>query len=152
LNHDRLNSCRYEKYGNAFGETVLSFQTPPNQSQMFSRPQSGFGGWADEKIKTPREAAPIIQLEKISSTTFDNISVDHLGNQYQVKQQYLSPKILKILPSGDVETIVDEPLYLSLFEPIPLVFLVVTALVLLSFIERSKKDSKKREHTKSKAT
>ena len=38
-------------------------------------PQSGgFGGWADEKIKTVREAAPHLGRKKISSTTFDNIS------------------------------------------------------------------------------
>ena len=75
MNHDRLNNDGRKKYGIAFGETALSFQTPPSRSQMFGRPQSGFGGWADEKIKTPREAAPNIELEKISSTTFDNISV-----------------------------------------------------------------------------
>ena len=73
MNHDRLNKNGCKKYGIAFGETALFFQTPPNESQMFSKPQSGFGGWADEKIKTPREAAPNIEPEKISSTTFDNI-------------------------------------------------------------------------------
>ena len=41
---------------------------------MFSKPQSGFGGWADEKIKTPRQADPNIEPKEISSTTFDNSS------------------------------------------------------------------------------
>jgi hypothetical protein len=61
-----LNYYNYgcKKYGIAFGEAVLSFQTPPSRSQMFSRPESGFGGWADEKVKTAREAAPIIEPEK----------------------------------------------------------------------------------------
>jgi hypothetical protein len=35
--------------------------------------ESGFGGWADEKMKTVREAAPMLS-EKNPSTTFDNIS------------------------------------------------------------------------------
>jgi len=75
LNHDRLNKNGCKKYGIAFGETALSFQTPPNQSQMFSKPQSGFGGWADEKIKTPREAAPILS-RKISHPQHLTISQD----------------------------------------------------------------------------
>jgi hypothetical protein len=36
--------------------------------------ESGFGGWADEKMKTVREAAPMLSAKKIPSTTFDNIS------------------------------------------------------------------------------
>ena len=80
MNHDRLNIDGGKEYGIAFGEAVPSFQTPPSQSQIrdavtcHSFAESGFGGWADEKIKTAREAAPIIEPEKISSTTFDNIS------------------------------------------------------------------------------
>jgi hypothetical protein len=37
-----------DKRGIAFGEALL----------VSSNSESGFGGWADEKIKTAREAAP----------------------------------------------------------------------------------------------
>ena len=53
--------------------------SPPSRSQMFAGDkhrdfaESGFGGWADEKIKTVREAAPMLSAKK-PSTTFDNIS------------------------------------------------------------------------------
>jgi len=65
LNHERANNDGCKKYGIAFGEVVLSFQTPPSRSQMFSRPQSGFGGWADEKIKTAREAAGLLSRKNL---------------------------------------------------------------------------------------
>jgi hypothetical protein len=41
---------------------------------MDDRLESGFGGWADEKIKTARQAVLLLARKKISSTTFDNIS------------------------------------------------------------------------------
>jgi hypothetical protein len=79
LNHELLNTGCTKRYGLAFGEAVL-MSSPPNRSQMgvcvkhkgFA--ESGFGGWADEKIKTVREAALMLSLKKNPSTTFDNIS------------------------------------------------------------------------------
>ena len=62
-----------DKEGLAFGEAVL-MSSPPSRSQIEVKLESGFGGWADEKIKTARQAAPIIEPEKIPSTTFGNIS------------------------------------------------------------------------------
>jgi hypothetical protein len=46
-----------DKEGIAFGDAVR-MSSPPNRSQIDVNPESGFGGWADEKIKTAREAAP----------------------------------------------------------------------------------------------
>ena len=47
---------------------------------MFSvnyRPtESGFGGWADEKVETARQAAPLLSRERIQSTTFDPVLSD----------------------------------------------------------------------------
>jgi hypothetical protein len=79
LNHHRPEMNDKDKEGLAFGEAVL-MSSPPNRSQMgvcvkhkgFA--ESGFGGWADEKIKTVREAALMLSLKKNPSTTFDNIS------------------------------------------------------------------------------
>jgi len=79
LNHDRLNINGCKEYGIAFGEAVF-MSSPPSRSQIRDAvtwhrlAESGFGGWADEKIKTAREAAPLLSPEKIQSTTFDNIS------------------------------------------------------------------------------
>jgi hypothetical protein len=45
--------------------------SPPSRSQMCAgaKPQdfteSGFGGWADEKMKTVREAAPMLSPKEI---------------------------------------------------------------------------------------
>jgi hypothetical protein len=44
-----------DKEGLAFGEAVL-MSSPPSRSQIEVKLESGFGGWADEKIKTAREA------------------------------------------------------------------------------------------------
>ena len=80
LNHDRLNINGSNEYGIAFGEALSSFQTPPSRSQIrdavtrYSLTESGFGGWADEKSKITREAAPLLSRKKIQSTTFDNVS------------------------------------------------------------------------------
>jgi len=79
LNHELLNTGCTKRYGLAFGETVL-MSSPPNRSQMgvgvkhkgFA--ESGFGGWVDDKIKTVREAAPMLSSKNNPSTTFDNIS------------------------------------------------------------------------------
>jgi hypothetical protein len=57
LNHHRPKINDEDKEGIAFGETVL-MSSPPSRSQIEIKPESGFGGWADEKIKTAREAAP----------------------------------------------------------------------------------------------
>ena len=38
--------------------------SPPSRSQIDVNPESGFGGWADEKIKTAREAAPHLGRKK----------------------------------------------------------------------------------------
>jgi hypothetical protein len=78
LNHEPLDTGSRERYGLAFGEAVL-MSSPPSRSQMCAGTrhhefaESGFGGWADEKMKTVREAAPMLS-EKNPSTTFDNIS------------------------------------------------------------------------------
>lgn len=47
-----LPKSSLKKLGNAFGETVLSFQTPPNRSQMGQALSSDFGNRTDEKITT----------------------------------------------------------------------------------------------------
>jgi hypothetical protein len=52
-----------DKEGIAFGEPVL-MSSPPSRSQIEIKPESGFGGWADEKIKTAREAAPQLGRQK----------------------------------------------------------------------------------------
>lgn len=79
MNHDRPNIGNRKEYGIAFGEAVL-ISSPPSRSQIRNGvtchrlAESGFGGWADEKIETAREAAPLLSPKKIQSTTFDNIS------------------------------------------------------------------------------
>ena len=71
------------------GEAAWSFQTPPSQSQIrdalarHSLTESGFGGWADEKIEIAREAVPLLSRKKVSSTTFDNISAVNVNNHYE---------------------------------------------------------------------
>jgi hypothetical protein len=81
LNHEPLNTGSRERYGFAFGEAVL-MSSPPGRSQMCAGAkhqdfaESGFGGWADEKMKKVREAAPMLSPQKNPSTTFDNISRD----------------------------------------------------------------------------
>ena len=82
-----LNMARFKEYGLAFGEAVISFQTPPSRSPIrdgvtrYRPTESGFGGWAvprtpngDEKTKTVREAGPLSSREKIQPTASDNIS------------------------------------------------------------------------------
>ena len=49
--------CPQISEGIVFGEPS-QMSSPPNRSQIDVKPESGFGGWADEKIKTLREAAP----------------------------------------------------------------------------------------------
>jgi hypothetical protein len=54
-----------DKEGIAFGDAVR-MSSPPNRSQIEANSESGFGGWADEKIKTAREAAPLLgRVKKI---------------------------------------------------------------------------------------
>jgi len=48
---------RQMKEGIAFGEAV-QIVSPSSRSQINVKPESGFGGWADETIKPVREAAP----------------------------------------------------------------------------------------------
>jgi len=52
-----------DKEGIASGDAVL-MSSPPNRSQIDVNPESGFGGWADEKIKPAREAAPHLGRKK----------------------------------------------------------------------------------------
>ena len=88
MNDRWLDTGRTKKYGIAFGDGSF-MSSPPSRSQIWGRthldrlPESGFGGWADEKIKTAREAVPqkndeplklSTEPKKISSTTFDNSS------------------------------------------------------------------------------
>jgi len=54
---------RQKRDGIAFGEAVL-ISSPPSRSQMYGRLESGFGGRADEKIETAREAAPLLARGK----------------------------------------------------------------------------------------
>ena len=69
MNHEPLNTGSRERYGLAFGEAVLIL-SPPSQSQIGAGvkhqdfAESGFGGWADEKMKTAREAAPMLSPKK----------------------------------------------------------------------------------------
>ncbi len=70
MNHELLNTGCAQRYGLAVGEAVL-MSSPPSRSQMAvtvkhqALTKSGFGGWADEKIKTVREAAPMLSIKKI---------------------------------------------------------------------------------------
>ena len=59
MNHHRPYMNGRDKEGIAFGEAVV-MSSPPNRSQIEGNPESGFGGWADEKIKIAREAAPLL--------------------------------------------------------------------------------------------
>jgi len=63
LNHQRLKINGKDREGIAFGEPVL-MSSPPSRSQMDAKPESGFGGWADEMIRTAREAAPLLSRKK----------------------------------------------------------------------------------------
>jgi len=69
LNYERPNTGNCKKHGIAFGEAVL-MSSPPSRSQIYGQAkrqsfaESGFGGWADEKIKTAREAAPRLARKK----------------------------------------------------------------------------------------
>lgn len=63
MNHHRHKVNGKDKEGIAFGETVL-MSSPPSRSQIEGKSESGFGGWADEKIKTAREAAPNLGRKK----------------------------------------------------------------------------------------
>lgn len=68
MNHDPLNIEGCKDYGIAFGEAVLFFQTPPSRSQIrvavarYRPTESGFGGWADEKIKNSLPLSAAIHL------------------------------------------------------------------------------------------
>jgi len=63
LNHHRTRMNGKDKKGIAFGEAIR-MSSPPNRSQIEIKPESGFGGWADEKIKTAREAVPHLGWKK----------------------------------------------------------------------------------------
>ena len=76
MNHRRPNIDRQKEYGAshrgdgiAFGEVVL-ISSPPSRSQMRAgivrrgSAESGFGGRADEKIGTARQAAPLSGRKK----------------------------------------------------------------------------------------
>ena len=69
MNHERPNTGNCKKHRIAFGEAVL-MSSPPSRSQICGQArrqsfaESGFGGRADEKIKTPREAAPRLGRKK----------------------------------------------------------------------------------------
>jgi len=77
-----------------------------------------------------------------------NENVDHLGNRYQFGDRYFFAKIVRTNPSGDIDLVIENPLYLKLFEPTFVFFSVVTALVLLSLIELQKRVNRKRKQTK----
>ena len=70
MNHGRFNINGFKEYGIAFGEAVLTFQTPPSRSwirdafERYSLTESGFGGWGDERTKIAREAAPLLSRKK----------------------------------------------------------------------------------------
>jgi hypothetical protein len=49
---------------------------------MYSRPKSGFGGWADEKINTAREAAPILSRKKSHP---QHLTISHLKTADGIK-------------------------------------------------------------------
>jgi len=63
LNHHRPKINGKDKEGIAFGEAIR-MSSPPNRSQIEVKLESGFGGRADEKIKTAREAAPNLSRKK----------------------------------------------------------------------------------------
>ena len=60
-----------------FPDSNLRTQDSPparlSSSFYFPRDLSGFRGWADEKIKTVREAAADVESRTIPSTGYDNI-------------------------------------------------------------------------------
>ena len=80
MNHERPNTGNCKKYGIAFGEAIL-MSSLPSRSQICDRvachrlDESGFGGWADEKIKNTPRSGSAVGPKKISSTTFDNTSL-----------------------------------------------------------------------------
>jgi hypothetical protein len=55
---------------------------------MDTKPESIFGGWADETIGTAREAAPLLS-QRNASTTFDNIS----SNSSRISKSFSSSRI-----------------------------------------------------------
>jgi len=69
LNHEPLNTGSRKRYGLAFGEIVL-MSSRPSRSQMCAGAkhqdfaESDFGGWADEKMKTVREAVLMLSPKK----------------------------------------------------------------------------------------
>jgi hypothetical protein len=73
LNHERLNTGNGKKYGIDLCE-VASLSSPPSRSQMNNKRESGFGGWADEKIKNSPRGGSSIEPKNSLSTTFDNSS------------------------------------------------------------------------------
>lgn len=77
-----------------------------------------------------------------------NENVDHLGNRYQFGDRYFFAKIVRTNPSGDIDLVIGNPLYLKLFEPTFVVISVVIALILLSLIELQKRIHKKKKQTK----
>lgn len=63
MNHERLNSNKCGEYGiQVHRESHIS--SSPIQSQMHSRPQSGFEGLTCKKITTSREAVPLSSRKK----------------------------------------------------------------------------------------
>ena len=80
MNHEPLNTGSRQRYGLTFGEAVL-MSSPPGRSQMGAGAkhqdlaESGFGGWADEKMKTVREAAPMLSPKKSHT---QHLTIAHL--------------------------------------------------------------------------
>jgi len=66
---------RQKEYGIAFGEAVLS-SSPPSRSQMDDRLESGFGGRADEKTQTAREAVALLDRKKSHP---QHLTISHLN-------------------------------------------------------------------------
>ena len=66
-------------------------------------------------------------------------------SRYQFRDGFLFPKIVRLTPSGEINLVVENPLYLKIFEPMWLVFSVVVALVLLSFVEHQKASRKRKQ-------
>jgi len=65
LNRYRLKMDRQEKCGIAFGEAA-SMSSAPSRSQMDTKPEYGFGGPVDEKIKSsPRSGSATEPKEPI---------------------------------------------------------------------------------------
>jgi hypothetical protein len=91
LNHDPLNIDTCKEYGIAFGEAVLK-SSPPSRSQIRDAvtchhlAEFGFGGWADEKIKTAREATPILS-RKESHPQHLTISQEPVGPGYLAREK-----------------------------------------------------------------